>query len=764
MIRPFYLAAVSLLILTVQVNGRDLQPATQRVDLCLNGQWQGVVAVDENTLPRPLDFNETLPVPGIFNQWFGEMPGNLDAHRVWYRLAFVVPAEWGDGRRVHVEFRSVDHYAKVYVNRAAAGEHYCGLIPFQFDITAAVEFGASNELLVYVEDSSRTISTPAAREKALAEPWAKWRRYRAVQRAPTDYPVREAYMPGINGDVYLKSAPPVFLSDAFVKPSVRKKKLDVQLWVDNAGTETRTVTVKNEIVLNGKSVLTLPEKTITVPVNESIDFTVSATWPDPELWGYGQYGSAVLYFLRTELIAGQARDTRFTRFGFREVWAEGKDLYFNGRKWFIQGDCDDYHRRLIHTSMRAWLARFFQAERQQNVNNVRNGWGPAPTIWFEVADEMGMTLEPSTGISGYPNPTNRKTDQYLAAEYTKAIRNHPSVVIISSNNEAASQGGGAISPGNDPEVWKSLKLAQDTIRQHDGTRLVSHQGSPRIMLAKKFDLDFPVEIWNIHPYGDPLLTSLRRHIQAFGYDRSVPCVLGEVVGKKVFLPKDIELLKEYPEEACNIQMGTARYWAETIRDIRADGVAGIQLLSLMARGYWGPISENEVSAGPFDGVTGEVLVPWPSRSGPGIRPTTHVWYHKLGLVNCLLPDRPIVVPNVIAQAARDAYRAANDGEDLPPVPDRRVPELIVTVTAAGEPAAQAYVFLEPLDGQATIVRGVMADDRGAAWFVLNEPGRYRVSSTLDGRTGNAEVKARWGSLKADPMPWGHVDRFALVLK
>jgi hypothetical protein len=93
-----------------------------------------------------------------------------------------------------------------------------------------------------------------------------------------------------------------------------------------------------------------------------------------------------------------------------------------------------------------------------------------------------------------------------------------------------------------------------------------------------------------------------------------------------------------------------------------------------------------------------------------------------------------------------------------------VPELIVTVTAAGEPAAQAYVFLEPLDGQATIVRGVMADDRGAAWFVLNEPGRYRVSSTLDGRTGNAEVKARWGSLKADPMPWGHVDRFALVLK
>ena len=64
MIRPFYLAAVSLLILTVQVKGRDLQPATQRVDLCLNGQWQGVVAVDENTLPKSSDFNETLPVPG----------------------------------------------------------------------------------------------------------------------------------------------------------------------------------------------------------------------------------------------------------------------------------------------------------------------------------------------------------------------------------------------------------------------------------------------------------------------------------------------------------------------------------------------------------------------------------------------------------------------------------------------------------------------------------------------------------------------------
>ena len=100
---------------------------------------------------------------------------------------------------------------------------------------------------------------------------------------------------------------------------------------------------------------------------------------------------------------------------------------------------------------------------------------------------------------------------------------------------------------------------------------------------------------------------------------------------------------------------------------------------------------------------------------------------------------------------------------MPPVPDRRAPEIIVAVTVNGRPATNAYVYLEPLGGQAANVRGVMADRNGKAWFVLAEPGRYRARTAVDDRSGSVELTARWGSLRNDPMPWGHVDTFTLAL-
>ena len=73
------------------------------------------------------------------------------------------------------------------------------------------------------------------------------------------------------------------------------------------------------------------------------------------------------------------------------------------------------------------------------------------------------------------------------------------------------------------------------------------------------------------------------------------------------------------------------------------------------------------------------------------------------------------------------------------------------------------MYLEPRDGQATNVRGTMADVDGRAWFVLKEPGKYNASCTVDGKTGDLELQARWGSLANDPMPWGHIDQFTLSM-
>ena len=76
----------------------------------------------------------------------------------------------------------------------------------------------------------------------------------------------------------------------------------------------------------------------------------------------------------------------------------------------------------------------------------------------------------------------------------------------------------------------------------------------------------------------------------------------------------------------------------------------------------------------------------------------------------------------------------------------RVPETIVTVTSGGQPVAGQYVLLHPLDGQSTNPVGVLTDARGRAWFVLEEPGRYRVSCGA----AETELEASMQPLKLEP--------------
>ena len=71
---------------------------------------------------------------------------------------------------------------------------------------------------------------------------------------------------------------------------------------------------------------------------------LSAAWSDPVLWGTPPYGEPKLYTLRVELLDGEkVVDRLFTRFGFREVWIEGRDVLLNGKKLWLAGM---YHGKL----------------------------------------------------------------------------------------------------------------------------------------------------------------------------------------------------------------------------------------------------------------------------------------------------------------------------------------------------------------------------------------------------------------------------------
>ncbi len=69
----------------------------------------------------------------------------------WYRKEFTLPKE-ADGKKVFIEFEGVRQIADVYLNGQHLGQDKIGFVPFGFDLTPHLKFGATNVLAVRVDN------------------------------------------------------------------------------------------------------------------------------------------------------------------------------------------------------------------------------------------------------------------------------------------------------------------------------------------------------------------------------------------------------------------------------------------------------------------------------------------------------------------------------------------------------------------------------------------------------------------------------------
>jgi len=719
----------------------------QRERICLSGSWLLHRGGEPDAIPA--DAWAATVVPGKFAGWYGQ-ESYLLAHGpiAWYKTGFIVPMDWDDGRQLRLRFEGVSHYCRIYVNQQFVGEHRSVFVPFEVDITSAANIGV-NELAVYV------VSPEAAAD---------------------GYPIGHAFSArnvGIVDDVYLVSYPQVYVSDVFVMPSVREMDLGVQITFTNNGDTDQEANVYSGVFLEGEKKLIMPEERVTVPAGETVRVELSQPWADPELWGYGEYGSPILYAFKTHIVLPNGTtDTRFDRFGFREFWCEGNEFRLNGKPIFLTGDCYSTGMGFAYPNNRHFLNIFLQAERQMNVNNIRLGWEPRRRVWFEVADEVGMLLEVNVNNSlpgvtwdqdrykatgnlteGYvPDETGEQTElvSSLIRQYVRAHRNHPSIIIWESNNEAGTQG------HRTPPVQSLTGLAaiQKICHEVDPTRPVDPQGSPWVAAAPRLGIDFETDIYNVHPYGRPLYIDYTRIGRMVGFRDDRPQIIGEVVrntdeigwGMSGRTPDQIKKAFEAYDEH------VGKYWAESALDYHRRGGDGFQVLTLGAFAYHGPKSETEFAGGPWNiyagGTVKDPPCEWPAYSGEDFKVAGLQIGALYGNLNWWDPALPAFTLNCVADRMKAAY-AEIAGGDLPALPKRRRPEVIVTVTANDIPVPDRYVTISPGGGQAVPAQTVRTDWQGRAWFVLDEPGSYEIIF--------AEETARFVPRKTIQVDWAARD-------
>jgi hypothetical protein len=382
-----------------------------RASLCLNGEWEVAPGDDETKIPVQNWVAARIPAAPILDP-------KVTAE--WCRLSFPLPKEWiQSGRRFYVEFEKVGHYAAVYCNGQKIGEHYGQYSPFEFDLSDTVHPGDANELAVYVHNASGKFVRPGV---DIAD------EFTANAYRPAANQMSERNWVGISGDVTFSWRPQNGITSVFVDPSVRKKMLNVTVEAPADLLRHVAVTVLDSATLvpglAPKTDLEYSKGRLTIP------------WGDAVLWGSPPYGEPKLYTLRTELVAdGKVIDRVFTRFGFREVWIEGKDVMLNGKKLWMAGTYLSKHSPLRDLNDRRPIGALNRVMQEAGLNTVHGHWDDLGRPWMDVCDEAGMFVVAGFSCDGRPQIQSKADDGWAkwmtatCAEWARGRRNHPSILL-----------------------------------------------------------------------------------------------------------------------------------------------------------------------------------------------------------------------------------------------------------------------------------------------------------------------------------------------
>lgn len=300
--------------------------STSRARILLNGFWRFMPATGP-AAQAPNDDWGVIPVPGTW-QRSGWVSGNTrmtdtrargtgpqwndlgpKLGRAWYEREIEIPADWAD-RAVVLDFRRVSTDAVVWVDGVKCGEVAW---PYgEVDITRAVTPGRRHTLRVLV------VATPDPGESIV------W-----MGTAPgQSFTVKsELHRSGLIGEVWLLARPRAGrVSDVFVRPSFREKRLHLDVELADVSQAGEVEFVARMLDEQGREEIRFSARA-NVRATAQQTVTLTFDWPNPRLWDVGQPN---LYTLMLSARGADLADEYPQRFGFRELWIEGRSFVLNG--------------------------------------------------------------------------------------------------------------------------------------------------------------------------------------------------------------------------------------------------------------------------------------------------------------------------------------------------------------------------------------------------------------------------------------------------
>ncbi|MDR7370407.1 beta-galactosidase GalA [Flavobacterium aquidurense] len=351
----------------------------------------------------------------------------------WYRKKINIP-ESDKGRIISLKFDGVFRNSKVFFNGYFLGTEESGYNGFEYDVSAYVNYGGENTIVVRVDAS-------------MEEGWF----YEGA---------------GIYRHVYLQKTSPIHVAEngTYVTSEIKDNNAEIkaEITIENKGNYKGSVEIIQTIIdTSGKQVATISENTTAPEFYKTAVHTLKLNVKNPLLW---DIESPNLYRLVTQIKQeGKVIDSYETAFGIRTIKFDAeKGFFLNGKSVKLKGTNNHQDHAGIGTALPDELQYYrIRKLKEMGSNAYRCSHHPPTPELLKACDELGMLVIDETRLMGINNYHLNDLKQMIERD-----RNHPSIFCWSVGNEEWNIEGNIVGE-------RVTNVMQDFTKSIDATRPVT---------------------------------------------------------------------------------------------------------------------------------------------------------------------------------------------------------------------------------------------------------------------------------------------------